>query len=111
MCGGWQEERNYNLSISVFLGCPFPGPLAGEDGIFLEPFGFRASSSAALECVCVLVAQLCLTLCDLMDQAPLSMKFSRQEYWSGQLFPSPGVLPDTGIEPASPALSVGFFYH
>ena len=35
-------------------------------------------------------------------QAPLSMEFSWQEYWSGEPFPSPGDLPDTGIEPASP---------
>ena len=32
-------------------------------------------------------------------QAPLSMRFSRQEYWSGVPFPSPGDLPDPGIEP------------
>ena len=37
-------------------------------------------------------------------QAPLSMRFSRQEYWSGLSFPSPGDLPDPGIEPGSPAL-------
>ena len=37
-------------------------------------------------------------------QAPLSMGFSRQEYWSGLPFPSPGNLPDPGIEPKSPAL-------
>ena len=37
-------------------------------------------------------------------QAPLSMGFSRQEYWSGLPFPSPGDLPDAGIEPTSPAL-------
>ena len=36
-------------------------------------------------------------------QAPLSMGFSRQEYWSGLPFPSPGDLPDPGIEPRSPA--------
>ena len=36
-------------------------------------------------------------------QAPLSMEFSRQEYWSGLLFPPPEVLSDPGIEPASPA--------
>ena len=35
-------------------------------------------------------------------QAPLSMEFSRQEYWSGLPFPSPGDLPDPGIEPGSP---------
>ena len=37
-------------------------------------------------------------------QASLSMGFSRQEYWSGLSFPSPGDLPDPGIEPRSPAL-------
>ena len=55
----------------------------------------------------VRVAQLCLTLCDSMTRAcqtPLSMGFSSQEYWSGLPFPSPGDLPDPGIEPQSPAL-------
>ena len=42
-------------------------------------------------------------------QAPLSMGFSRQEYWSGLPFPSPGDLPDPGIEPMSPALTGWFF--
>ena len=37
-------------------------------------------------------------------QAPQSMEFSRQEYWSGVPFPSPRDLPDPGIEPRSPAL-------
>ena len=37
-------------------------------------------------------------------QAPPSMEFSRQEYWSGLPFPSPGDLPDPGIKPRSPAL-------
>ena len=37
-------------------------------------------------------------------QAPLSMEFSRQEYWSGLPFPSPGDLLDPGIKPGSPAL-------
>ena len=37
-------------------------------------------------------------------QAPLSMGFSRQEYWSGLPFPSPGDLSDPGIEPRFPAL-------
>ena len=40
-------------------------------------------------------------------QAPLSIGFSRQEYWSGLPFPSPGDLPDPGIEPRSPALQGG----
>ena len=37
-------------------------------------------------------------------QASMSMGFSRQEYWSGLPFPSPGDLPEPGIEPESPAL-------
>ena len=46
------------------------------------------------------------------SQTPLSMEVSRQEYWSGLPFPSPGNLPDPGIKPASPAspaLAGGFF--
>ena len=37
------------------------------------------------------------------------MEFSRPEYWSGLLFPSPGDLSDPGIEPVSPASAGGFF--
>ena len=50
-----------------------------------------------------LVAQSCLTLCDphglLARQAPLSMGFSRQEYWNGLPCPTPEHLPDPGIKP------------
>jgi len=42
-------------------------------------------------------------------QTPLSMGFSRQEYWSGLPCPPPGDLPDPGIEPASLVLVGGFF--
>ena len=42
-------------------------------------------------------------------QAPLSMGFSRQEYWSGLPFPPPGHRPNTGVEPKSPASAGGFF--
>ena len=54
---------------------------------------------------------LCQTLCDPLE-APLSVGFSRQEYWSGLPCPPPRDLPDLGIEPtslASPALAGGFF--
>ena len=43
-------------------------------------------------------------------QAPLSMGFPRQEYWSGLPFPSPGDLPNPGIKPRSPASLAGGFY-
>ena len=47
----------------------------------------------------VIVVQSCPTLC-----YPMDMGFPRQEYWSGLSFPSPGDLPNSGIEPGSPAL-------
>ena len=61
--------------------------------------------------VCVLVS--CSVMTDsvtlwTVDKAPLSMEFSRQEYWSGLLFPSPGDLPNPGIEPRSLALHADF---
>ena len=65
------------------------------------------SASACPDVICRVCAQwlsrvrLSVTPWTVALQAPLSMEFSRQEYWSGQLFPSPGALPDSGIEPAS----------
>ena len=56
-----------------------------------------------------LVTKLCLTLVTpwtVACQDPLPIRFSRQEYWSGVPFPSPGDHPDPGIEPESPALQV-----
>ena len=53
-----------------------------------------------------------VTLWTVALQAPLSMRFSRQEYFSGLPFPPPGDLPNPGIEPMSlksPALAIGFF--
>ena len=54
-----------------------------------------------------LVAKLCLTLAipwTVARQAPLSMGFSRQEYWNGLPFPSPGDIPNPGIKSRSPTL-------
>ena len=65
--------------------------------------------------VCVRLLQSCLTLCNSMNcslSGPLSMGFSRQEYWSGLPFPSPGDRPHPGIKPASlmsPAWAGTFF--
>ena len=66
-------------------------------------FAYRSIQSSL-----VLVTHLCLILSDPMGcvacQAPLSMEFSRREYWHGLPFPSPGDLPDSGIKPRSLAL-------
>ena len=59
-------------------------------------------------CKCYLHShvQLFATPWTVICQAPLSMEFSRQEYWSGLPLPSPGDLPDPGIEPTSPVSPV-----
>ena len=61
-----------------------------------------------------MLGPVCLfaTLWTVACQTPTSVEFSRQEYWSGLLFPTPEDLPDPGIKPASPAspaLAGGFF--
>ena len=58
----------------------------------------------SLSCV-----QLFATPWTVARQAPPTMGFSRQEYWSGLSFPSPGDLPNPGIEPVSLVLAGGFF--
>ena len=60
-----------------------------------------------------MVAQLCAvqlsaTPWTVASQVPRSMGFFRQEYWRGLSFPSPGDLPNPGIEPQSPALQADF---
>ena len=69
-------------------------------------------------CVCVCVRVLsCSVVSDsspsygytVAGPAPLSMRFSQQEYWSELLYPSPGDLSDPGIEPSSPALQADSF--
>ena len=84
----WQPTR---------LLCPWdsPGKNTGVGCHFL------------LQCMHAKSLQSCPTLCDpwtAAHQAPLSMGFSRQEYWSGLSFPSPGDRPNPGIKPRSPEL-------
>ena len=74
----------------------------------IQCVGTPGEMSLSQECVCAKLIQLCPTLC----QAPLSMEFSRQEYWDGLPFPPPRDLPDPEIKPVfymSPALTGGFF--
>ena len=59
----------------------------------------KSSEVKSLSCV-----RLFATPWTVAYKAPLSMEFSRQEYWSGLPFPSPGDLPSPGIEPGSPTL-------
>ena len=76
-----------------------------REGRWSLPFLFACTLSH-FSCV-----QVFATLWTVAQQPPLSMGFSRQEFWSGLPFPSPGDLPDPGMEPASlppPALAGGF---
>ena len=62
------------------------------------------------KCVCVLShVWFFMTSWTVVHQAPLSLGFSRQEYWSGLPFPPPGDLPNPGIKSESLALTGGFF--
>ena len=84
--------------------------------LFLINCMFKSSAHSNNTVVCFLFAELkvksemaqsCPTLCDPVDcspPAPPPMGFSRQEYWSGLPFPSPGDLPNPGIEPRFLAL-------
>ena len=78
----------------VFLGvCKFPNQIPDTYSSYCEV------NWNLLSCVWLFV-----TLWTVACQAPLSMGFSRQEYWSGLPFPSPGNLPGSGIKPRSPTL-------
>ena len=67
------------------------------------PFPFVSAIHGRAVCTCVLGCfshvRLFATLWTTAHQAPLSMGFSRQEYWIGLPFPSPGNLPDSGLNP------------
>ena len=98
-------ESLYPLTnLSLFP--PTPGP--GNNFCFYEFGFFFFIADVGDVCVCVFQSlphvRFFATPWTLACQIPLSLEFSRQEYWSGQSFPSPGDLPDPGIKPRSPAL-------
>ena len=72
---------------------------------YLSVYLRKLEKSEQLNTKCsVAHVQILVTPWTVAYQAPPSMEFSRQEYWSGLPFPSPGDLPNPGIEPRSPAL-------
>ena len=78
-----------------------------------DPLNYDVHFLVITACVCVCAqslshAQLFANLWTVDCQAPLSMGFPRQEYWSGLPFAPPGDLPNPGIELMSPALKVDF---
>ena len=88
--------HSWSPSWNPFRGCYRSAATAGHNLILIDVDGGGG-----------LVAKSCLTLATpwtVASQAPLSMGLSRQEYWSGLPFPSPGYVPNPGIEPRSPTL-------
>ena len=82
------------------MDLPNPGIEPGSPALQADslPTELPASEAKSLSRVLLFATPWTVTY-----QAPLSMGFSRQEYWSGLPFPSPGDLPDPGIKPGSPA--------
>ena len=88
-----------------------------EISIVLILFKRRIEIQTYVDTACCMLirfshGRLFATLWTVSHQAPLSVGFCRQEYWSGLPCPPPGDLPNPGIEPMSlmsPALAVGFF--
>ena len=112
------NDFNVNIYFVTFLSLIWP---MGANSSFSHVIRFASviqfskhppvySSSG---CACVLSrVPLFAIPWTIPHQAPLSMGFSRQEFWSGLLFPSPGSFPDPGIKPMSPespTLAGGFF--
>ena len=98
LCSSLRERHPCLLQVNI----------STQHYLLLTPFPCRWSWP---HYVCV-HTQTCPTLVTpwtVPYQAHLSMGFSRQEYWSGLSFPSPGDLPDPGTEPGSPAPQADFF--
>ena len=87
----------------VAADLPDPGIKAGSPALQVDSLPTELWKKQVSE-----VSQSCPTLCDPMDcslpGSSIHGILTRQEYWSGMPFPSPGDLPDLGIEPSSPAL-------
>ena len=81
-------------------------------GCSLMSGDLKISVSQQKDCCCLVAVAYdsFATLCTVAHQAPLSLGFSRQEYWSGLPFPPPGHLPNLVTPPASPALAAGSLY-
>jgi len=106
---GWSCLQSGNLSTSRSEYCQHHLGIQGP-----RAFITHMCPHTCFACMlsCFSHARLFVTLWTIALQAPLSMGFSRQEYWSGLLCPSPGDLPNSGIKRASfmsPALAGKFF--
>ena len=108
---GHKESDANRAYTATNAQCNFPietsSPTANLGKYFHFKFyhlGFVTKSESVS---CSVVSDSSETPRSVACQAPLSMEFSRQEYWSGMSFPFPGDLPDPGIKPGCPALQAG----
>ena len=107
-------EAGNSLVLNSLLSASLEVPPAKATSALFRGLLRNADSQAAAQETCKRLwmwkcyllnrVQLFATTWTVVHQAPLSMGFSRQEYWSGLPFPSPGYLPDPGIIHGSPAL-------
>ena len=108
---GSRLTRTEPKSISKFLALSTPARL--PSGCVLEvQCTFKElviKCNACMRARLLSCVQLCVSPWAVVCQAPPSMGFSRQGYWSGLPFPPPGDLPDPGTETTSPVVAGGFF--
>ena len=119
-----EEENIIEVGIWVTILCPTKETNLGEMGKMVCwircAFWWKSVDSAWTRETLVASSMLLLLSCQVVSdslatpwtivcQAPLSMEFPRQKYWSGEPFPSPGDLLDPEIKPKTPALTGGFF--
>ena len=89
-------------------------PALQTDSLLSEPPGKSLNNTCMNVCEVTSVVSNSVTQWTVACQTPLSMGFPRQKYWTGLPFPSPGHLPDPGIEltsTVSPAMAGGLFYY
>ena len=103
-----EESRRYARSVLSYTRKAHYLPTSILNSEVLGMEDFYSLASLMLECILSCV-QLFATPWTIARQAPLSMEFPRQEYWSGLPFPPPGDLHDSGIESAASALATRFF--
>ena len=109
-------QENCKNSTRMFFSEPLKSNLLTWCSITLECFSIQflqtRTFSYRIQCLRASACSVVSPQAQRNLQAPLSMKFSRQEHWSGLPFPPPGALPNPGIKPmslASPSLAGGFF--
>ena len=104
---GDQALRERGTGSSQYALTPGAGDTSHVQSVCqFTPHLSESTPRPLLRCYRCSVAKPCLALGDPVNvacQAPLSMGFPRQEYWSGLPFPAPGHLPDPGIEPTAPS--------